>query len=107
MVVVQTKMDTNDDDQLLRVAAMKGDISAVERLVMNGANLNAPENYTHYPPLVESTCNRHPSVTKLLLLNKADPNILTKLGNTSIYFANKQGYTEIVKLLLDARATPE
>ena len=47
----------------------------------------------------------HTEIVKLLLNNKADPNICCE-GRSPLYSASLRGYTEIVKLLLNNKADP-
>ena len=75
-------------------------------LLENKANVDAASFEDNTTPLMNSSFNNDIKTTKLLLEYDADPDIGNKYGDTALHMACRQGYKEIVKLLLKHNANP-
>lgn len=101
---IQSGADINSSlaygQPLLCYAAQQGNVDLVKNLVSLGANVNVSGKKS--TPLIASA--KWPAELKLLLENKADPNLADESGNTPLVAAVDQRSVESVKLLLDAGA---
>jgi ankyrin repeat protein len=93
-----------DLDSQLVVAARKGDISPVERLVAAGVSVNAREDITAgvdsgSTPLLAAASEDHTKVLEFLLKKGANTE-LAYLDITPLAIAAASGHTECVALLL-------
>ncbi len=89
-------------DEDLLTAARKGDIAEVKALLEKGANLEAKSRYGQ-TPLFFAARNGHEELVKFLLSKGASPNVKDTFYKSSlISAAADKGYTNVVKLLLDA-----
>src|SRR5205814_7283 len=77
---------------------------AVQRLLEDGANIQAKTDIFGRTALDSTAENGHLAVVKLLLKAKADVNVKDKHGETALYRAAKNGHEAVVKLLLEAKA---
>ncbi|EXI82206.1 MAG: ankyrin repeat protein [Candidatus Accumulibacter appositus] len=84
----------------LSLAAFKGDLPVVQRLVEAGADVNL----YGWPPLIYAAFNGHTAVVKYLLTRGADVNARTETGSTALFFAARFGHLQIVELLLQNQA---
>lgn len=84
-------------------ASYKGDISAVERALNQGANVNV-QNYMGDTGLMLATKKEHLDIVKLFLDKKAYVNVRSFGGGTALVYAVVNQNKEIIELLLDARA---
>lgn len=91
----------------LRSAVESKDVSTINLLLQNRANINAiaGEGITS---LYAAVCNNAIEIVKLLLDHNADANIPHDQDNvTPLYFATERGQIEIIKLLLNNKALPD
>ncbi len=88
------------DDRLLD-AAKTGDVSAIKRLVKEGANVNSVDNHGVTPLLIATNWNKLDAVKTLLELG-ADPKY--NVGGTSALFIATGRDTEIVRVLIQTGA---
>ncbi|WP_313950397.1 ankyrin repeat domain-containing protein [Accumulibacter sp.] len=89
-----------NSETALSLAAFKGDLAIVRRLVEAGADVNL----YGWPPLIYAAFNGHTAVVKYLLAKAADVNAITENGSTALFFAARFGHQQIVELLLQNKA---
>src|SRR3990172_580959 len=83
----------------LHQAIRDGHLEIVQRLVTNGANINAKDNRGN-APLHIATRNRHLEIVQCLVMNGADINAQDHYGYTPLYIAACNGYLEILQCLV-------
>jgi ankyrin repeat protein len=103
----EIKIDTSDylprlyDDAIdynLLVASQKGYVSEIEKLISQGADVEAEYSEGITPIIVAVSHNRLNAV-KVLLKNDADPNKSTTKGQTALLIAVKSQITDLVTAL--------
>ena len=88
----------------LHQAAGRGDIAAIERLLINGAKVNARDD-SGYTALHYAADFGHTEAITTLLKAGADPNARNEWGATALHGgATINGQIDIIKALLDAGA---
>ena len=89
--------DKNDDGQSsLMCASIKGHLEVVKLLLLSGADVHAKNNYGESSLM----CAYSSEIVKLLILNGADVNAVNNYGYSSLMFACKNGFTEVIEVLL-------
>ena len=88
----------------LHAAAYEGDVKRVRKLLEEGANPNARDEYGRTP--LYYAASRDVEVVKLLLQHGADPKARSRGGETPLHSAAWSGNVEVVKLLLERGADP-
>ncbi len=83
----------------LHDAARSGDVSRVEQLVGQGADVNARGN-NDATPLLVAALEGHRAVVELLIDQGANINARNKGGLTPLHAAAYQGHMDVVELLL-------
>ncbi len=86
----------------LMLAALKGHLEVVDKLVKKGADVNKPG----WTPLHYAASNGHVEVLKLLLESHAYIDAESPNGSTPLMMASQYGNPQSVKLLLDEGADP-
>ncbi|MEF8755522.1 MAG: ankyrin repeat domain-containing protein [Accumulibacter sp.] len=86
----------------LSLAAYKGLLPFVKRLVEAGADVNL----YGWSPLVYAAFSGRTAVAEYLLSKGAEVNATTPNGSTALLFAARFGHIEIVELLLQNKADP-
>ena len=81
-------------------AAHDGDLSKVQKLLNEGANVNQRDN-VDYSPLYWAAHNGYDEVVKVLLENGAVLNLEYKNDWSSLYWASHNGHEKVVALLLN------
>ena len=82
----------------LHAAARNGDLAQVDRLLAQGASLNAPDEAGR-TPLIVATVQGHVEVVRRLLAAGANPALLDREGLDALQHARRQGLNQIGQLL--------
>ncbi|XP_037830664.1 cyclin-dependent kinase 4 inhibitor B [Kryptolebias marmoratus] len=94
---------TLQDD--LTTAAAKGDAAGVEALLRKGADVNVENSFGRRA--IQVMMMGSTAVASILLRHQADPNVADRSTGTSpLHDAAREGFTDTVKLLLQAQADP-
>jgi ankyrin repeat protein len=91
------------DDALL-LAAFRGYLGIVRKLVAAGAPVNRDEGWQ---PLAYAAFNGHLEVAQFLLEHEADVDAMSDNGTSALMVAARNGHLEVVKLLLKHEADPD
>ena len=99
--------DTTDgsDSTPLLLAASKGDLAQVNRLLKAGANPNA-KNKLNTTALLEAAFHSNGEIVKALIEAGADPNVAGPDGQTPLMLIARGDNVAAAKLLLDKGANP-
>lgn len=91
----------------LNYAVKNGHLDTVKLLLARGAEIDSGDVAAyHGTPLVAATGKSDAGMVRFLLNRGADPNILTRDGNSALREAVRVGNREIILLLLEAGADP-
>ncbi|MFC1813328.1 ankyrin repeat domain-containing protein [Thermodesulfobacteriota bacterium] len=90
--------DSGNNNIALRVAANNGSLEEVQRLLGEGADINAGSD-NGMTPLILASWNGHMSVVALLLGEGADVAAKTKEGSTALTLAGERNHTQVITLL--------
>ena len=77
-------------DYLLNVAALVGDIEAMNELIKAGANINAQGGRAGLTPLMQAALSHHPDAVSLLVVHGADRSLKSKGHKTALSYAQDQ-----------------
>lgn len=94
----------------LHQAARCGHLPQVQRLVREGADIEAIDSWDDRTPLLVAVSNNYPEIVEFLLESKADPNVQDHFrcgADTPLHEAVKQSSARILKLLLASGADPD
>uniref|UniRef100_A0A336LPW3 CSON010164 protein n=1 Tax=Culicoides sonorensis TaxID=179676 RepID=A0A336LPW3_CULSO len=89
----------------LHVAAIKGDMESVKKLLEQGNDANTPD-FAGWTPLHEACNHSHYNVAQLLIKSGADVNAKAFEDNTPLHDAAIVGNLKLVKLLIEKGADP-
>lgn len=89
--------------QLLMLAAKKGDVAYMEKLIAAGGDVNARDE-DNETPLIRSARNGHLEVVKFLLGRSAEVDARNHARSTALSEASKGGHEKVVGILLAAGA---
>ena len=115
---------TSQAETVLMKASRDGDLGAVKALLAHNAEVNAKENFRGQTAVMWAAAEGHADIVSLLAAHGADLNLrsydrdttapkmeagtptapIARGGLTALLFAARQGQTETVKALLDAKA---
>ncbi|CAE8595314.1 unnamed protein product [Polarella glacialis] len=79
-----------------------GELCVVHSLLNSRADANAADELNGETPLMEAACRGSKAMCRLLLEFSAEPSKVTRGGTTAADFANCEGHSEVVQLLLNA-----
>ena len=85
---------------MLTVAATEGNLAEVERMIGEGANLEARDQ-ARRTALLLSTRNNHVDVARALIAAGADVNAKDNNRDTPFLYAGAEGRNDILKLILE------
>ncbi len=89
-------------------SASRGDLKAVEHFVSKGHNLNMqPGCYPNGTILHEAVQNGHIAIVRFLIEKGCDVNAVDDVLNTALHRAARFAQTDIIRVLLNARAHPD
>jgi ankyrin repeat protein len=97
-------VNAEDLGMALRSAASNGQVEEVERLLNEGADIDARAD-NGMTPLILASWRGHAKVVELLLREGADVNAATDIGTTALRLATERGHREIIRMLQEAGAT--
>ena len=97
---IAPKKDKDKLDLELLDAAEKGDKKAVEKLLAEGADVNAKVGILGDTALIHASANGHMEIAELLIAKGADMNAKDENGWTALMWASSQGYKETAELLI-------
>lgn len=89
------------EEQLLCNAVESNDQEKLKEFIKLGYNINSQQTVTGATVLHEATENEHVEIAKILLDNKANPNISDCEGFTPLHIAVKKKNIELINLLVD------
>ncbi|MFV0679834.1 ankyrin repeat domain-containing protein [Ottowia sp.] len=92
------------EDTRMYLAAMKGDVAVMQKLIEAGADLNTPDQFGG-PPLLNAAGTGEMEAVKFLLMAGADVNAKDKTGFTALHKATMgEAELDAVRLLLASHA---
>jgi hypothetical protein len=84
----------------IHMAALTGDLKAIQQHINAGSDLNAKEPSLGSTPLITASVFGHTEVAKALINAGADLNIQNNPGSTALHSAAFLCYSDIVEMLL-------
>ena len=93
------------DDTLLHHAAAYGSKELLEYVLSKNPELNSVDADGDTPLIGAVVMNKYDNVEALLATKQVNMNVRDKYGVTALSWAKKQGYTQIVDLLVGSGAT--
>ena len=102
----QSINDFSDDGfTALGLACYFGNEEVARYLVLKGADVNlSSQNGFNVYPIHSSAAGNHMNITKMLMENKADVNVIQQSGVTPLHSAAQNGNVEMIILLLEKGA---
>jgi uncharacterized protein len=99
IIAMFTPAHSQDRDQVLIGAAGRGDLTAVERLIREGARVAARDSRGRTALLV-ATHGNHVPVARVLIAAGADVNAKDDMQDSAFLYAGAEGRIEILKMTL-------
>ena len=90
--------ESEDKGMSLRIAANSGDLGELERLLNEGADINA-RAMNGMTPLILASWRGHTKVVEVLLRRGADVTAKSNAGSTALTLATQRGHKKIIELL--------
>ena len=92
----------------LMTAVEKSDIKTIQSLIAGGEDVNAKNELDNLMTPLHYACKKNDlKAVKILLANKAKPNVFTDYMLSPLHFAAQNGSSEIVSTLIDYGANPD
>ncbi|MBU0513320.1 MAG: ankyrin repeat domain-containing protein [Proteobacteria bacterium] len=88
----------------LFIAAKKGDLRTVRRLLAKRPKLVNIRDVRRYTPLLWAARRNHSGLVRYLLVRGADPSARNRWGNTALHWAAYNGHARVAARLIRARA---
>ena len=92
---------------IICVATRNGHKKIVELLLERGADVNVLSQDRGNSPLMEAAVRGDDVSVRRFLESGANPNLISKSGQTALMLAIGEGHTDIVKVLLEYKADPD
>lgn len=87
-------------DPLIVVASTLGNYAAVEELILQGADVNAPNAFTKDTALIRSLYNGHTDIAKRLVYSGANINAVNNYNHSPLYIALEKNNVPMIELFL-------
>lgn len=95
-------LNPKSEDTPLNLAVMSGEVEAVHTLIKLGADVNLPDAFGNkVTPLLTALLENNLIIAKILIENKADPNLSRRDGHSPLTFAVSRGNLEMIEFLID------
>lgn len=85
---------------ILLVAVVEGRVGTVQRMIGNGADVNAKGMTGRWSPLHLAVMGNDLKMARMLLQNKALVNVMDEWGKSPLHYASGFGYVKMARLLL-------
>ena len=97
------KPDTRDPESrtLLMYAAFNGQTAIVKKLLAGGAKPNYRHLVTGDTPLIIAAKYNRSNIARVLIKNRANPNLVNKNGNSALALATINAFGSFAKMLLE------
>ncbi len=102
----QRAMQTGNNEQMLRDAALNGNTATVKKLLSENTKADVTDEDGRNA-LMLASYNGHTEISRLLLDAGTDVNLKDNYGRTALMFASSGPFSETVSLLLSHRADPD
>ena len=107
MLLLCTPLTQATQPPSLAQAVANNDLERVRMLIQNGEDVNASEDDSAFPPIIEAARSNNAQALQLLLEAGANPNLAREEGDTALHHAVLYGAVDCVKLLIAAGADIE
>ncbi|WP_416487666.1 ankyrin repeat domain-containing protein [Brachyspira hyodysenteriae] len=88
----------NQDEETFLDAAIFGDEDVIKAIITKNINVNIQDDVGN-TALILACMEGHIQVVELLIKANADKSIVNKHGNDALYYAKRNNYNDIIKML--------
>ncbi|ANN62374.1 ankyrin repeat domain-containing protein [Brachyspira hyodysenteriae] len=88
----------NQDEETFLDAAIFGDEDVIKAIIAKNINVNIQDDVGN-TALILACMEGHIQVVELLIKANADKSIVNKHGNDALYYAKRNNYNDIIKVL--------
>ncbi|AUJ48633.1 ankyrin repeat domain-containing protein [Brachyspira hyodysenteriae] len=88
----------NQDEETFLDAAIFGDEDVIKAIIAKNINVNIQDDVGN-TALILACMEGHIQVVELLIKANADKSIVNKHGNDALYYAKRNNYNDIIKML--------
>lgn len=88
----------NQDEETFLDAAIFGDEDVIKKIIDKNINVNIQDDVGN-TALILACMEGHIKVVELLIKANADKSIVNKHGNDALFYAKRNNYNDIIKLL--------